>query len=122
MIICPNPHPAFPGDWMLVKQSDHDDHCGFLAAHWTSPRFWQPVSRELLTVAVAMHDTGSANWEDRPSIDHAGHPWSYWTMPPDEHIELHRRGVHLACETHPYVALLISMHVVGIHRDRLHID
>ena len=122
MIICRNPHPDYPDDWMLVKQSDHDDHCGYIAAHWTSQALWQPTSKPLLTIALAMHDTGSATWEDRPCINHEGHPWSYWTMPPDEHIELHREGVRVACEANPYVALLISMHVVGIHRDRLHID
>jgi Protein of unknown function (DUF3891) len=122
MIICPNPHPDYPNDWMLVKQSDHDDHCGFIAAHMNSPILWQPVDKRLLTIAVAIHDTGSASWEDRSIIDPGGKPWTYWTMPADDHIQLHRNGVRVACEVHPYAGLLVSMHVVGIHRDRLHID
>ena len=122
MIICPNPHPDYPGDWMLVKQSDHDDHCGYIATHWISDQFWQPTDRRRLALAVAMHDVGSAQWEDHPLINAEGIPWSYWTIPPEDHIELHRQGVCVGREVHPYVGMLISMHVVGIHRDRLHID
>jgi Protein of unknown function (DUF3891) len=122
MIICPNSHADFPDCWICVKQSDHDDHCGYIAAHWTSTTLWQPTSKRLLTIAVALHDTGSANWEDRALINAQGEPWTYWTIPPDDHLELHRHGVRVACEVHPYAGLLISMHVVGIHRDRLHID
>jgi hypothetical protein len=122
MIICPNPHPDSPHDWLLVKQSDHDDHCGYIATHWASDLFWQPSHARLLALAVAMHDIGSAHWEDAALINSQGEPWSYWTIPPDEHIELHRLGVSAASRVHPYIGLLISMHVVGIHRDRLHID
>jgi hypothetical protein len=122
MIICKHGHPDFPNDWIIVKQSDHDDHSGFIAAHWQWERFWQPWNAQLLTIAVAMHDTGSACWEDYPLINDKGEPWTYWTMPADDHIELHKLGVREARKVHPYVALLISMHVVGIHRDRLHID
>jgi hypothetical protein len=122
MIICRNPHPAYPEDWILVKQSEHDDQCGYMAAHWQWERFWQPWNTQLLTIAVAMHDTGSACWEDYPLINDRGEPWTFWTIPADDHIELHRRGVAEAVNVHPYVGLLISMHVVGIHRDRLRID
>lgn len=122
MIICRNTHPDYPDDWIIVKQSDHDDHSGYIAAHVQWERLWQPWDARLLTIAVAMHDTGSACWEDYPLINDKGEPWTYWTIPADDHIDLHRRGVAEARRVHPYVALLISMHVVGIHRDRLHID
>jgi hypothetical protein len=122
MIICKNPHPDYPDDWIIVKRSDHDDHAGFIAAHWPWARYWQPWDARLLTIAVAMHDTGSACWEDYPIINAEGDPWTFWTIPSDDHIDLHRRGVAEACDVHPYVGLLVSMHVVGIHRDRLHID
>jgi hypothetical protein len=122
MIICKNPHPDYLDDWIIVKQSDHDDHAGYIASHWPWARYWQPWDVRLLTIAVAMHDTGSACWEDYPIVNDAGDPWTFWTIPPDDHIELHRRGVTEACNVHPYVGLLVSMHVVGIHRDRLHID
>ena len=125
MIIFPNPHPDYPNDWMLVKQSDHDDHSGYIASHMVSPQYWQPTDKRLLTIAVAMHYTGSASDEDHPLIHmegEIGRPVSFWTVSPDEHIELHRIGVRAAQRVHPYCALLISMHVVGIHRDRLHID
>jgi hypothetical protein len=122
MIICKNPHPDYPDDWIIVKQSDHDDHAGFIAAHWQWERFWQSWDARLLTIAVGMHDTGSACWEDYASIDGRGMPWKFSTIRADDHIELHMRGVREACNVHPYVGLLVSMHVVGIHRDRLHID
>jgi hypothetical protein len=122
MIICRNTHPDFVDDWIIVKQSDHDDHSGYIAAHWQWERFWQPWDRRLLTIAAAMHDTGSACWEDAPLVDEKGVPWTYWTIPADDHIDLHRRGVAEARAVHPYVGLIVSMHVVGIHRDRLHID
>jgi hypothetical protein len=107
---------------MLIRQSDHDDHCGRLMAHWTSGLFWQPTHRQLLTIAVALHDAGSSHWEDRAILDHAGLPWTYWGIPADDHLDLHRHGISVAADVHPYVGLLVSMHAVGIHRDRLHID
>ncbi len=122
MIICNHTHPDYPDHWLIVKQSDHDDHCGLIATHLNGAHLWQPWDTRLFSLAAAMHDTGSAMWEDYPLINAAGEPWTYWTMPPDDHIELHKIGVAEARKVHPYVALLISMHVVGIHRDRLHID
>ena len=122
MIICPNTHHDFPNDWILAKQSDHDDHAGYLSAQWASDEFWTPTDPRMLTLAVAMHDTGSATWEDHPPVSPQGIPWTFWTMPPEDHIELHRKGVAVAREVHPYVALLISMHTVGIHRDRMRVD
>ena len=83
MIIFPNPHPDYPNDWMLVKQSDHDDHSGYIASHMVSTQYWQPTDKRLLTIAVAMHDTGSANAEDHPLIHmegEIGRPVSFWTV------------------------------------------
>ena len=122
MILCNHDHPDYPEHWVAVKQSDHDDHCGRIAAQLDWAQLWQPWDTRLLTLAAALHDTGSAMWEDAPLIDATGQPWTFWTMPPDEHIELHKIGVAAARKIHPYVALLVSLHVVGIHRDRLHID
>jgi hypothetical protein len=123
MIICKHSHPDYPDHWVIVKQSEHDDHCGYLSAHLDWSKLWPPHDLRKLTLSTAMHDTGSAMWEDYPLINSAGEPWTYWTMPPDNHIELHKIGVTEARKAlGPYGALLISMHVVGIHRDRLHID
>ncbi len=122
MIICKHTHPQFPDHWVAVKQSDHDDQCGLIAAHLDPARVWRSWDPQLAVLAAAMHDTGSAMAEDAPLINDKGEPWTFWTIPPDEHIELHKIGVSEARKTHPYVALLVSMHVVGIHRDRLHID
>jgi hypothetical protein len=122
MIVCTTVHQAYPNKWMHIRQSDHDDHCGRPMAYWDTERFWKPTNKQLLTAAVAIHDTGSGNWEDRATLDANGKVWTYWEIPPDEHINLHRHGVLVASDVHPYVGLMVSMHTVGIHRDRLHID
>ena len=122
MIVCTTPHPAYPNHWMLLRQSDHDDHCGRLMAHWDTARFWRPTDKRLLTIAVALHDTGFGSWEDHATLNSDGKPWTYETIPPDDHLELHRQSVQVAANVHPYVGLMVSMHTVGIHCDRLHID
>lgn len=122
MIICKHEHPDYTDHWIMLKQSEHDDHSGYIASHFDWGQLWQPWNRQLLILASALHDTGSAVWEDQPLIHPDGSPQTYWNIGPDEHIDLHRIGVNEARRVHPYVALLISMHVEGIHRDRLHID
>ena len=107
MIICNHAHPAYPDHWLIVKQSDHDDHCGLIAAHLNWARLWQPWDARLLTLASAMHDTGSAMWEDTPLINSTGEPWTFWTMPPDDHIfclrviDLNARAWSGACPNAP---------------------
>ena len=122
MILCPNPHPDYPDNWIVVKQSDHDDQCGYILSHFNFEDYWRPTDPVMLAVALGVHDTGSAYWEDHPILDADGKPWVYWNIPPDEHVKQHYGGVSLGCEVDPYVGLLVSMHVVGIHRDRLGID
>lgn len=122
MIVCSNAHPVYPDHQILIRQSDHDDHSGRLMSQWDTTRFWKPTNKQLLTTAVALHDTGFGNWEDHAILNPDGKPWTYWEIPPDDHIELHRHGVDVAMKVHPYVGLMVSMHTVGIHRDRLHID
>jgi hypothetical protein len=40
MILCPGAHPDFPDHWILVKQSEHDDQCGYLLSHMTSELYY----------------------------------------------------------------------------------
>ena len=58
----------------------------------------------------------------RPLLTPEGIPCDFIHLPLDVHIELHRESVRAACAVSAYAGLLVSMHTVGIHRDRLHID
>ena len=122
MILFPNQHPQFPDDWLLVKQTDHDDHCGRIAAGWTSEAFWQRWNQSHFSIALGLHDAGSRRVEEAPLLTPEGIPCDFIHLPLDVHIELHRESVRAACAVSAYAGLLVSMHTVGIHRDRLHID
>ncbi len=124
MILFPNQHPQFPDDWLLVKQTDHDesplrphrcrlDFRGILAT--VEPKSLQhragAARRRLPT------RRGSA------SPDAGRRPFDFIHLPLDVHIErADRESVRAACAVSAYAGLLVSMHTVGIHRDRLHID
>lgn len=114
----------------LVQQPDHARLAGYLAAHWggaggfARPGSFAPADRpaelrQEVIQAVAEHDNGWWEWEAAPPIDPAdGWPLGLVDVGrqnPDESLRRWRLGVPRLAETHPYVALLISLHAYWLY-------
>ena len=110
------------GGLCVVLQVDHQEQCRLAARAWGNARFarldpWEPVE-----VAAAVHDEGWRAWEQLPQIDAQGRPLDFPDLARDHHVGLYEGGI-VASERHgAAVALLVSMHGLGLYRSRLGLD
>lgn len=110
----------YEGGWLLIPQPQHAWLAGQLAAAWGNQRFAPPRPWPEILFACAEHDLGWAAWELAPTVNPAGLPTDFLELPVPERIALWERGAALTAGSHPYVALLASLHgsrllAVGLH-------
>jgi len=101
---------------LLIRQMDHAFLAGFLAKEWGNDEFPRPEPFESFCLAVGEHDNGWAEWELQPTLDEKSRmPYSFMSVPTDEHIGLYQRGIERLVKVDHYAALLVSMHCVGLY-------
>jgi hypothetical protein len=78
--------------------------------------FMQPEPVESFRLAAMEHDNGWDEWELLPGIDPVTFlPYSFMSIPTEEHIELYRRGIERVVKTDRYAGLLVSMHCLALY-------
>jgi hypothetical protein len=104
--------------WQIVYQTDHADLSADFARAWadTGPR------HESLIVGTERHDDGWAVWEQAPTIDGAGRPVTFIDVPIPIHVAFYRAAIAAVTEDDLYAGLLVSMHGVGIYKQRFGTD
>ncbi len=104
--------------WQIVYQTDHADLSADFARAWadTGPR------HESLILGTERHDDGWAVWEQAPTIDAGGRPVTFIDVPIPIHIAFYRAAIAAATEDDPYAGMLVSMHGVGIYKQRFGTD
>ena len=104
--------------WQLVLQTDHADLSADFARAWadTGPR------HESLIVGTERHDDGWSVWEQAPTIDAAGRPVTFIDVPIPIHVAFYRAAIAAVTEDDPYAGMLVSMHGVGIYKQRFGTD
>jgi hypothetical protein len=104
--------------WQIVYQTDHADLSADFARAWadTGPR------HESLVVGTERHDDGWAVWEQAPTIDGDGRPITFIDVPIPIHVAFYRAAIAAVTEDDPYAGLLVSMHGVGIYKQRFGTD
>lgn len=101
---------------LLIRQTDHAFLAGFLAKEWGNDEFPRPEPFESFCLAVGEHDNGWSEWELQPTLDEKSRlPYSFMSVPTDEHIALYQRGIERLVKVDHYAALLVSMHCVGLY-------
>ena len=101
---------------LLIRQTDHAFLAGFFAKEWGNEEFPRPEPFESFCLAVAEHDNGWSEWEIRPSLDpRARMPYSFMSIPTEEHIALYQKGIERLVKADHYAALLVSMHATGLY-------
>ena len=105
---------------ILIRQTDHAMLSGFFAREWGSQLFHRPQPFESLRLAAAEHDNGWREWELQPKIDPRTRlPYSFMSLPTEEHMELYQRGIERVVKSDRYAGLLVSLHASGLY-DRTH--
>jgi hypothetical protein len=101
---------------LLIRQTDHAFLAGFFAKEWGNEEFTRPEPFESFCLAVAEHDNGWSEWEIQPSLDQRSRmPYSFMSIPTEEHIALYQKGIERLVKVDHYAALLVSMHATGLY-------
>jgi Protein of unknown function (DUF3891) len=101
---------------VLIRQTDHAVLSGFFAREWGSEQLTRPEPFASFCLAVAEHDNGWREWELLPELDLKTRlPYSFMSIPTEEHIALYQRGIERLVKTDHYAGLLVSMHCAGLY-------
>jgi hypothetical protein len=110
------------GGLRVVRQVDHQEQCGLIAAEWGSVEFTRPQPWDAVVTACAWHDEGWRAWEEAPGILANGCPRGFAEMDAREHVAIHRASAAAAVPRGERVAALVAMHGMGLVMGRLGLD
>jgi hypothetical protein len=105
------------GDPMVViRQTDHAILCGFFAREWGNDAFPRPEPFTSFCLAAAEHDNGWQEWEMTPEVDPKSFaPYSFMSIPTDEHVLLYQRGIDRVVKSDLYAGLVVASHCMGLY-------
>jgi hypothetical protein len=101
---------------VIIRQTDHAVLSGFFARELGNEVFSKPEPAESFRLAATEHDNGWEEWELQPGIDPVTFlPYSFMSIPTEEHIALYQRGIERVVKADRYAGLLVSMHCAGLY-------
>jgi hypothetical protein len=101
---------------IVIRQTDHATLCGFFAREWGNETFARPEPFSSFCLAAAEHDNGWQEWELNPGVDpRTFAPYSFMTVPTEEHIDLYQRGIDRIVKVDLYAGLLVASHCMGLY-------
>lgn len=111
-----------PGGLLLVRQVDHQDQCGLMAAAWGNEAFARPEPYGPVALAAAVHDEGWRAWEAAPEVGADGLPVNFSDIDRPVHVALYAEGIDAAAARDPAAGLLVSLHGQGLYEGRRGLD
>jgi hypothetical protein len=111
-----------PEGLVLVRQVDHQEQCGLMAAAWGNAGFARPEPFAPLAEAAAVHDEGWRAWEEAPRVGEDGAPVDFPHIDRPTHVALYGDGIAEAVARDPRTGLIVSMHGLGLYEGRLGLD
>jgi len=101
---------------VVIRQTDHAFLAGFFAREWGNDIFTRPEPFASFCLAAAEHDNGWQEWELAPGVDpRTFTPYSFMTVPTEEHVALYQRGIERAVKADLYAGLLVAAHCTGLY-------
>ena len=102
--------------YLVIRQTDHAVLAGFFARLWGNDDFHKPAGFDSFCLAVSEHDNGWCEWEMEPRLDlRARAPYTFMSVPTEEHIRNYQRGVERLSNVDHYAALLVNLHSSGLY-------
>jgi hypothetical protein len=101
---------------VVIRQTDHAFLAGFFAREWGNEYFVRPEPFASFCLAAAEHDNGWQEWEMLPGVDPKTFvPYTFMTVPTEEHIALYQRGIERVVKADLYAGLLIVGHCMNLY-------
>ena len=101
---------------IVIRQTDHAFLSGFFAREWGNERFSRPEPFSSFCLAAAEHDNGWQEWELAAGVDPKTFaPYTFMTVPTEEHISLYQRGIDRILKVDLYAALLVAAHCTALY-------
>jgi hypothetical protein len=101
---------------VVIRQTDHAILSGFFAREWGNDVFQRPEPFASFCLAAAEHDNGWQEWEMTPGVDPKSFtPYSFMSVPTDEHVLLYQRGIDRVVRSDLYAGLLVASHCTGLY-------
>jgi len=101
---------------ILIRQTDHAVLSGYFAREAGNDIFARPEPLDSFQLAAAEHDNGWNEWELQSRIDpFTFMPYSFMSLPTQEHIDLYQRGIERVVKADRYAGLLVSLHCAGLY-------
>jgi hypothetical protein len=101
---------------VLIRQTDHAYLSGFFAREFGNDFFVRPEPFNSFCLAASEHDNGWQEWELAPGVDpRTFTPYSFMTVPTEEHIFLYQRGIDRILKVDLYAGLLVVSHCMGLY-------
>lgn len=101
---------------IVIRQTDHAILCGFFARQWGNETFSRPEPFSSFSLAAAEHDNGWQEWELNPGVDQKTFvPYTFMTVPTEEHISLYQRGIDRVVKVDLYAGLLVVSHCISLY-------
>lgn len=101
---------------VAIRQTDHAFLAGFFAREYGNEVFTSPQPSSSFCLAVAEHDNGWQEWELDPGVDPKSFlPYTFMTVPTDEHIALYQRGIDRVVKVDLYAGLLVAAHCMSLY-------
>jgi len=104
---------------LLIRQTDHSEVVGFLAAHWGNDKFERPRPWTSMMLAAQEHDKAWTTWELLPTLTDDSHPIDYQgaTGPNANRVSVLPKfsvDTDRLIDVDPYAGLVSLMHAVGL--------
>jgi hypothetical protein len=101
---------------VVIRQTDHAFLTGFFAREWGNAEFTRPEPFGSFCLAAEEHDNGWQEWELAPGVDPKTFvPYTFMTVPTEEHVALYQRGIERAVKADLYAGLLVASHCMGLY-------
>jgi len=101
---------------VVIRQTDHAYLSGYFAREFGNDYFARPEPFHSFCLAAAEHDNGWQEWELAPGVDtRTFTPYSFMTVPTEEHIALYQRGIDRILKVDLYAGLLVASHCMGLY-------
>jgi hypothetical protein len=101
---------------IVIRQTDHAFLSGFFAREWGNDTFSRPEPFSSFCLAAAEHDNGWQEWELEPGVDPKTlTPYSFMTVPTEEHVALYQRGIDRIVKVDLYAGLLVASHCMALY-------
>jgi hypothetical protein len=102
------------GVFLLIRQHDHGLLAGYFASQVGNALYPPPMPRRPVLTAIAQHDCGWQEWDDRPRLDGGGNPAHAFNCDLEVAVSAWGASVERVAEGHPYAGLLVSLHVLAL--------